>query len=307
MAQFWGWNNLFFVDFHLLGETRATHCLPIFFNHADGYNLQAGIMTGLDRSASFQSAVKSALVKNGRELCLRINAYELRHAGFQNVLKKLLGFFGKKPGEAHLAVDFQNIGKPLPDIAAFINTIPDLNDWRSLTVIAGAFPKDLSKLEKNGQYELPRNDWLIWKNHASTAKSRFPSFGDYTIQHGIFEEHEGKHFNFSASLRYTADEYWVVMRGEGVLNENGAGFDQFPAQAQLLLERSEFRGPQFSHGDMYIHTMGQQFSKSGHAKDWLVATFNHHISFAVWQLNNFFAHANNGAPLFELSPSQHAE
>jgi hypothetical protein len=135
--------------------------------------------------------------------------------------------------------------------------------------------------------------------------TRIPSFGDYTIQHGVFEEHEGKHFNFSASLRYTADEYWVVMRGEGVKNEDGAGFQQFPAQAQLLTERSEFRGPQFSSGDMYIHTMAQQFTKSGQLKDWLVATFNHHITFVILQLDGFFAGANNSAPLSESNPILH--
>ena len=71
------------------------------------------------------------------------------------------------------------------------------------------------------------------------------------------------------------------MRGEGVMNENGAGFEQFPAQAQLLLERSEFCGPEYSVGDKYIHEMGQQMLKTGQAKKWLVATFNHHMTFVV--------------------------
>jgi Beta protein len=305
IAETWGWDELFFIDFHLLDENMTAHCVPIFMKQADAYNLKAGLVTGPNRSDSFQGAIKAALKNTGRELCFRISAYDLRQAGFQQTLKNLLNFYAKKPVDVHLTIDFESIGNPLPEIAAFTNTIPNLNDWRSLTVISGAFPKDLSHLEKNGQYELPRNDWLIWKNYAMTAKTRIPSFGDYTIQYGVFEEHEGKFFNFSASLRYTSDEYWVVMRGEGVQNEDGAGFKQFPAQAQLLAERSEFRGAQFSFGDQYIYSMGLQFEKSGHAKDWLAATFNHHITFVLWQLDNLFAGANNGALSSESSPGLH--
>jgi hypothetical protein len=135
MAQYWGWHNLFFIDFHLLGENKATHCLPIFLNHADTYNLRAGLVTGLNHSDSFQLAVKTAAAKIGRELCIRVNAYELRQAGFQQAVKNLLGFIGKKPTGVHLAIDFQSVGYPLPEIAAFMNTIPNLDDWRSLTVI----------------------------------------------------------------------------------------------------------------------------------------------------------------------------
>ena len=305
IAKSWGWNDLFFIDFHLLGENRAAHCIPIFINQADAYNLHAGLVTGLNWSAVYQSAVKAALGKIGRELCFRISAYDLRQAGFQKALNELLVLYEKEPADVHLVVDFQSIKEPLPDIAAFTNTIPDLNEWRSLTVVAGAFPKDLSDIKKNSQCELPRNDWLIWKNYASTAKSRIPSFGDYTIQHGVFEEHEGQHFNFSASLRYTASEYWVIMRGEGVKNENSAGFDQFPAQAQLLLERNEFSGPQFCDGDLYIHTMAQQLKKTGQLKDWLVATFNHHLTFVARQLDDLFEDSKNGAPSLESNPSQH--
>ena len=305
IAKSWGWNDLFFIDFHLLGDNLAAHCLPLFVNHAKNYCLRFGLVTGLNRSESYQSATKAGLWKSERELCFRISAYDLRRAGFEKSLIDLLSYYEKEAADIHLAIDFQAISDPLPAVAAFINAIPYLNDWRSLTIIAGAFPKDLSHLKKNSQYELPRNDWLMWNNYANSTAGRIPSFGDYTIQHGVFEEREGKHFNFSASLRYTANEHWVVMRGEGVLNEDGAGFDQFPAQAQLLSERSEFCGPQFSSGDYYIHTMGQQFSKPGQPKDWLVATFNHHITFVAKQIEVLFAGANSGALSSESSPGLH--
>jgi hypothetical protein len=194
IAKSWGWNDLFFIDFHLLGENRATYCVPIFINQADAYNLHAGLITGLNWSEAYQSAVKSALGKTGHEMCFRISAYELRQAGFQQAPNKLLVLFEKEPAD---------------------------------------------------------------------------------------------------------------IRGEGVKNENSAGFDQFPAQAQLLLERKEFSGAQFSDGDLYIHKMAQQFTKSGQLKDWLVATFNHHLTFVARQLDDFFAGSENNTPSHESNPSQH--
>jgi Beta protein len=121
----------------------------------------------------------------------------------------------------------------------------------------------------------------------------------------VYEEREGGHFNFSASIRYTASEDWVIMRGEGVLNEDGAGYAQFPAQAQLLLCRPDFCGAPFSDGDLYIHNMAQQSAKNGTAKDWLAAGFNHHLTFVVRQLDGYFAGSSNSAPSSESNPSQH--
>jgi hypothetical protein len=77
IAQTWGWNELFFVDFHLLDEHTAVHSVPIFTKQADAYNLKAGLVTGLNRSEEFQVAVKAHVKKNGRELCVRVNAYDL--------------------------------------------------------------------------------------------------------------------------------------------------------------------------------------------------------------------------------------
>jgi hypothetical protein len=296
---------LFFIDFSLLDSNRAAHYLPIFVKAADSLQLRLGLNTGLHLPENYQAAVKTALEKEGRELCFRISAYDLRSAGIQKSLDDLLGVFDKLPSDVHLVVDFQSINEPLPDIAAYIKAIQNRDKWRSLTVIAGAFPKDLSEIEKHSQYNQPRNDWLIWKKYATDCAGRTPSFGDYTIQHGNFEEHEGEFLNFSASIRYTASEYWAIMRGESVFNEKGAGFAQFPAQAQLLLLRPDFCGAAFSDGDLYIHTMAQQFTKSGSAKDWLAAGFNHHLTFVVRQLDEFFAGSSNSALSSESNSNQH--
>ena len=164
-----------------------------------------------------------------------------------------------------------------------------LREWRSLSVIAGSFPKDLSAFPKNGQYTQQRLDWLSWLYQVNRRPplQRLPTFGDYTIQHPFFSE-PPRHMNFSASIRYTSGDYWVVMRGEGVRNETGPGYAQWPANAFLLRERREFCGSDFSYGDAYIEEMSSQLAATGNPETWLRAGINHHLTFVARQIASLF-------------------
>lgn len=155
--------------------------------------------------------------------------------------------------------------------------------WRSLTILSGAFPKDLRQFEKNRQHTHPRHDWLYWQR---VAQSKYGAlFGDYTIQHPVFGEPPAR-ANFSASIRYTAPSDWVIMRGEGVRNEDGPGYAQWPANARLLVERKEFCGEQFSFGDWYITELASARVNTGNAETWLRAGINHHLTFVARQVAN---------------------
>jgi hypothetical protein len=79
------------------------------------------------------------------------------------------------------------------------------------------------------------------------------------------------------------------MRGEGVFTDDGPGFAQWPANAQLLCERTEFCGAQFSYGDQYISNMSQQAKKTGNAETWLRAGLNHHMVYTTRQVAKLFA------------------
>jgi hypothetical protein len=117
---------------------------------------------------------------------------------------------------------------------------------------------------------------------AEEQGGRCPLFGDYTIQRAVYTEPPA-FANFSASIRYTAREDWIVIRGEGVRNAGGAGYAQWPANAQLLCERPEFCGSSFSAGDRYIEMMGTAAPSNGNAPSWLRAGINHHMSLASRQ------------------------
>jgi len=70
-----------------------------------------------------------------------------------------------------------------------------------------------------------------------------------------------------------------------VLNEDGPEYAQWPAHAQLLCERDEFCGENYSYGDRYIKEMSLQVDKPGSVKDWLAATINHHLTLTARQIS----------------------
>jgi len=287
LERHWG-SAPFFVDmWHLAPRLRAgnaTQPLEFLAAEARGRGLSLIPVTGLGRDAGYQTAVASVVADDGRGACIRILPLDIQTSDFAERLLHLLSTLGLEISEADCLLDYQVWQHGAPSIAALSGAIPRMDCWRTFTVASGAFPRDLTGFSI-GQHTLPRFDWMGWRNQLTRGPIpvRLPAFADYTIQHAQFAEPPAR-ANFSASIRYTSDEYWVIMRGESVFQDNGPGFDQWPANAQLLCARSEYSGLSFCEGDRYISQMAAQTLQTGNAETWLRAGINHHITFAVRQL-----------------------
>lgn len=96
----------------------------------------------------------------------------------------------------------------------------------------------------------------------------------------------------------------MIMRGEGVFNDDGPGYAQWPANALLLSERAEFCGANFCYGDGYIAERSLQPDKTGNPETWLRAGINHHMTFVVRQIANLFGISVVVAPSSGASPKQ---
>ena len=284
----WGARRPALLDFHQLGDEVATRVIPVLTRKANSHGVHASIVCGLYHSDAYYAAMSSAARSTGFDITLRVQAHDLRQSRTSSLILEKLAEIGTQPRSVHLILDFQALSDASPNIFSALEVLRRVGSWRSIILLLGGFPKDLTDVEKNSQQVLPRLDWVAWSEFISKNPFSAPSFGDYTIQHGIYEEHEGQHFNFSASIRYTADEVWVIMRGEGVLNKDGPGYAQWPANAQLLRLRHEFKGNDYSAGDRYIENMSDQTLQTGTAKDWLAAGINHHMTFVVRQIMREF-------------------
>jgi len=271
-----------------LDKVMVPTALEAFDRNASHYGLKAILVTTLTPAVEVMMLRKLNIVKE-HGLCIRIDVFEFRQGGFHRALIGLVKNLWLIPGNVDLVIDFGVNPEGPEGIQKILDMIPTAEgDWRSVTVLGGSLPKNLSKLRKNEIHLLQRTEWLGWRRYALAGGTAW--FGDYTIQHPIFEDAEGKHFNFSASIRYTSEANTVIVRGEKVQGDDGLGYEQWPANAQILCGLEEhFRGAEFSVGDRFIKEMGEQQAKTGGPKDWLFAGINHHLTLVVYQLTHIEA------------------
>jgi hypothetical protein len=206
-------------------------------------------------------------------------------------VQRLLRQLQLEPNKVDLVVDMECHDCGYPDFAGLSSLVPHILHWRSFVIASGAFPPDLTRWKTPGTYSVARQDWLAWLGEIELSEHlvRKPGFSDYGIYHPTYKPPTGFP-NFSASIRYTTEDEWTIMRGEGVRNEGGAGFAQWPANAELLCGRPEFQqcGASFSAGDAYIAREAGNYAHPGTASKWLQAGFNHHLTFVVRQIASRF-------------------
>lgn len=278
-----GWQHPFIIDPALLGNEIAAKCIATICREVTRVNQGIGIATGVGRSPAYQAQV-SHVLQNGRaDLVLRVESIEFRQAGISSAINETLAALARTREQTHLVLEFGHIPVSGLNYLPWLRNLPSLTDWRSVTVIAGTFPKDLSQLAANEERTLERGEWGSWCE-LQTMGATAVNFGDYTIQHAYFEDNEGKGFNFSASIRYTTPDGYLVLRGEGVRNDGSPGYQQYLSEATLLMERPEFSGYSFSWGDAYIAEKVRDMTKTGGPKEWLSAGINHHITLIVNQI-----------------------
>lgn len=291
LNQAWGYRVIFVDMFHTYASNFSTISSPALielFNYTFDRNLNLIPVTGLNRDRSFQTAVANVAHQYDSGICLRLNLSDIDDLNFPKNLEILLSTLKVEPKHTDLVIDYGLFDESAPSYDVLTNLIPDILSWNTLTMVSGAFPRYLDNF-RPGIHNIRRDDWLFWLNQVNNGNNltRKPSYGDYTIQHPIYSEPPTLP-NVSASIRYTSESNWVIMRGEGLRNADGPGFSQYPANALLLTGQSEFCGTNFSYGDSYIFEKSRDLdtNKTGTPETWLRAGINHHIVYVVNQLSN---------------------
>jgi hypothetical protein len=238
------------------------------------------LKTGMQ--STYAQSIHSTVERLGLGLCLRISPEELRSTGAAEMIERLLSHYHAEAESVDLVIDRGAVDSGSIPYAEFAHRIPHVDVWRTVSVLAGSFPEDLSSLTSRKTHRLRRFEWQQWQELGSFSGHR-PSFGDYAIQHVLFREPVAVP-NFSASVRYTMENEYFVLRGEGVLNEDGPGYGQWNAWAALLVGMPEFFGATFSAGDEYIRERAEDWKRTGSAQTWLQAGFCHHLTTTALQV-----------------------
>ena len=287
VLRFWGYAP-FFLDLQHIESfvpsiNGSVHAMTYFAELGRSYRLSVVPVTSLERPPRYHDAVTGAIRADGNGVCVRVSVSDILTETFVERLRECLGKMNVSADKTDLLLDYGVFDPDAPRIADLLTRIPQLNSWRSLIVARGAFPKDLQGF-KPGTHKIVRHDWANWRKESlDHRRLRWPSFSDYTVQYGQYVE-PVDNANPSASIRYTLAEDWLIMRGEGIFNEDGPGRAQWNANAILLSEHDEFYGPDFSDGDSYILEMSRREKEHGSPMTWIRAGLNHHMSVVARQI-----------------------
>ena len=281
----WG-DQPFFLDMGILdkvdgGSGLSTEALLRARNQCESRLLNGIPVTGLDRDRSYQGAVRDYASRCG-SVCLRVSSEGIGNGNTLAEVDRFVDSVGLRQKNVHLVVDFGFLNETIAPYGQIYKRIPDAEGWASIVICGGSFPVDLSEFSL-GTQEVPRREWLAWKGQiAVESESRWPIYGDYTIQHPIFRE-PPEFSNPSASIRYTVEDAWLIFRGEG-LRGSELGNEQYAGHAILLRDREEYYGKSFSFGDKYAWDIAEGCSKTGNPMSWIRAGVNHHITVVVRQI-----------------------
>ncbi len=292
--------NSIFLDVHLLdGDIRASAFESILSsaNEVDLFSIPVVHIipvVGTDADmATRQVAVKYAKIgKKG--LCIRIDNSHFKDEDLSRHIESFIKDHGLDIKNIDILVDLQIVDKNITpeSVIEKFSHIPHIKDYRSFILSGGAFPKDLSELQKFESHQIDRIDWKLWHSIIDSGKlERNPIFSDYTIQHPIFYGYiPGA--NVSASVRYTNDENWEILRGEALNyvkknGEKGPGYKQYLAHAREIIKQPFYKKADYSFGDSEINRIAEpKNDKTGNPQIWLNIGINHHLTLVARQASS---------------------
>lgn len=239
----------------------------------------------------YRAALRSLTADQG--VCVRLRYDDLQG----NALGQRLDAFSVTTAhgreEIHLVADF-DVHYADVDLAALCARVPEIARYRTFTVAAGSFPQDLREFKGPQIFYLAREEWIRWHDQVDRPLVRRPTFGDYMTLNPLLTTGKAG-INPSATIRYTTEDHWLVMKGEGLRSKGSPGSEQYPANAQLLLERPDYCGADFSEGDCYIRDVAIRVTGPGNPTSWVQAGVGHHVAFVVRQLEALFDDGHHGA------------
>ena len=281
----------FFLDVpHLLNPhelVAGKHPVSFLFSERAGLNMVP--VSGPERDSAYQSAVRGVVESYGRGLCLRIPKTWFRMK--PSTVEETLSNLGATIEFTDLILDIGSIEKS--NVPFFVTAMRELlsvsifssDEWRTVTVASGAFPKSLAGIPL-GLNTQPQSDWDLWEAIASNHPpgSRIPTFGDYGIQSPEWDEVDPRVMKASGNIRYTTPDFWIVAKGPHVIGKQSLKSIQvYPDLCKSLVRTREYRGGSFSPGDLFIKKCSKG-GKPGSPEVWRREGTSHHLATVVDQL-----------------------
>ena len=290
----WGPGGRLFVDLLWIPDSErmadGSHPLSHVFQLLRARQVAAVPVVGLLRGDEYLQACRMIVDQDDRGLCVRIQREDFADFGdIGDTVRGILDTVGTTVQDSDLIFDLRALphdpNLSVDAVIDFVNRLPRLREWRTFTLAATSFPPNLTGLPPSDVSFLPRQDWSLWTELSRQHQCipRLPTFGDYAISHPEPAEVDPRVMRPSASIRYTCDAAWLILKARNLRDH---GYEQFHDVCRVLVQRPEYCGRQFSWGDQYIDDCAAERVGTGNLTTWRKVGTSHHLAFAVHQVAN---------------------
>ena len=261
-------------------DPRATEMV---LKQARAEGIRVSAVTGITRT----NGVAAALANSTHGLGVRLLRREFES---RNLVPRLQGFLGRHglvPESVDLILDLGAVADMIAHgvsalTRAFLADVPDLKRWRTVSIVACAFPLSMRGVGRHAHKEVDRCEWLSWRDDIYAYQQvcgRTLVFGDYVIQHpaGV-ENFDPRTMPVSATIRYALDDAWILIKGESTRVVSAR--DQFPALATKLVYgrlKSRYQGSVHCPGCSSMKAAADGAIGFGSAEAWRRLGTIHHI------------------------------
>jgi hypothetical protein len=266
-------------------QTKDSSCFEVL-KDCEECGIACVPVVGMDRSPQYLKVIDSFVQGSIHGICVRLKMEDFDDDELLNKkIENLLVFCKSEVGNVDLLMDFRScVALPETQLlmiersALFV--IKDIEKFRSITVAASAFPENLSDINSDDIGVLKRKEWGVWLRIVKSMK-RDINFGDYAISHPDPFDMDPKFMRMSASIRYTINDDWLIVKGKNVREY---GFGQYHQLSKKLIESGNYFGDKFSWGDDYIKKCADENVGTGNAMTWRKVGTNHHLAVVANQV-----------------------
>ena len=272
-----------FLDAREIAADGQSAALEVF-QRATAAGIQFVPVTGLHRPAD----LLPALAHQARGLVLRLTRQEFEAGGLTAEIQVFMAKYGLAHQGVDLVVDLGAVDDMVSAgvmalTTAFLADVPDIDQWRTLTVSGCAFPQSMGGVGTNSHALVERAEWLAWRDglHANRQHIlRLPSYSDCAIQYptGV-EGFDPRIMAVSAAIRYALNEEWLLIKGESTRKTPPS--IQFPQLAIQLVYghlNPHFDGAHHCSGCASMKAAADGAPRLGSAEAWRRLGTIHHLS-----------------------------
>ncbi|WP_426368866.1 beta family protein [Streptomyces sp. E-08] len=244
-------------------------------------------VTGVERDPAQQTACAEAARARGTGLGIRVRP----HTGERTAeaLHRLLRRIASARCRVDLLVDLGEVDEDRgADRAALraLNLLRPLHPWRTVVLLAGAFPRTRPPAYGTPVAEIGRADRLLPEllRHTDGGPGPRPVHGDYGAHDAASADRVSDTGDdpFRGALRYTGERTFLV----GEVPAESDHHLTVRALAREIVASPHFRGAEYSEGDRWLRACadGRGLPDTGHPDFWIAAGHIQHLTHVAREL-----------------------